>query len=255
MKSSGKTSPKSDRSSIAAHPDSHRESLDGPPPRPEEGLLVSLGRYLVSSYLPTLMHALFHLMAVLLAFIIGTVWAAREADLRDIRAELAVLRPLAGEATRLKDKSDILVKNPPEPCADGFTVGIHEESFKIPLWSRILSGEQAFVIDQAVFDKVQVGFKTLGEAVETSKSKTNIAQCRNLAEDTNTALVSLKKTLDDRVTELQTKQTELKRGFRPEGLMRYVLLALVAWVLVILVPPGIYTAGVIRKRRGKQRRG
>lgn len=215
----------------------------------DDGFWGRLHRYLVGSYMPTLMHALFHLMGVLLAFIMASAWAARETDLKDTRTELAVLKALANEASALHKRAQDLNVGPTyKDCPRTFYLTDKKDTsvFSAPVWQSVYVSDHALIIGSTLYDKFERTYSELGLAPTISRLYSP-SKCAIFLRQKESALLGLAVEANKNIKEAEDKLGKLDGALWSPRYDRHIKYTLFAWILIILSPAGFYVAELIWK--------
>jgi hypothetical protein len=231
-----------------------------------DGFWPRFKRYLVGSYVPTLMHALFHLMGVLLAFIMASAWSARENELKDVRTQLAVLNALLQEADGLyKQANNWDLDAPPNPCSRAFysadtspsssTGGqaagagreqkIPELLFTTPIWQGVFVSDHALVIRKDTYNELRQTYGDLALAPAATAVK-----CGGFLKKIRGQLERLKNDLDSDRGDAESRLTTLDNALWSPRYDRNIRTILLVWISIMLSPAVIFALELVWKQQG-----
>ena len=211
------------------------------------GLAAFLRRYLVSDhYWETATGGTFHLVAILMAFIIGTAWGNRDTTLKDLRSQQVVLTVLAQEIGTLRAHVDALKRMPPSTCEDGFT----GTKWNTPVWDDVSKSEKYLLIDEKFYPRIRDIYTRVATARQYSSVTPDCAgHVDALAKD-------LQKFLDDPRDGMQAHINAAKAGRANllwSSLWQIVLLTVAGLVVVWSLPPAARAAEFLLRRRALER--
>jgi hypothetical protein len=204
--------------------------------------LHRFGRYLSRSYPELAINVFFQFLGVMLGFAIGTaIWPARVAELADLRAQLAVLRPLLAEINVLHQRTVALQRAAPPDC---------QITFAFPRWESISVSEGALLLEDQLFNDVRKTYQELALASENAKGMDQ-TQCQAFLGDLGERLVATRNKIVSVVRTAEGQRNQLRGQLQMRGLVRF-LLGVVALSLVgLLIPVGLYRVGLLLTRTGR----
>jgi len=223
------------------------ESAESRPP-----LRLALWRYLVGErYTETVAHGLFHFTVIMLAFIIGNVWASRDAEMRDLRGQRSVLIPLSQEISHLKRRTEsILAKAPAPPngCSNEFKGHLWD----FERWQSITPSDRYYLLaDPDFYDSLLAFYGLMGQAPGQAK----------IGDVSASACLKVVKGIDGQIAAFLARITAhmqtLDRGYRgyqrilSTSHLRIFLLTL-AGLGVIVVLPLVLQAAEYRLRLSRR---
>jgi hypothetical protein len=200
-------------------------------------------RYFVGSYVPTLMHALFHLMGVLLAFIMASAWNARESDLRDYRTQLAVLNALRDEANFLEATADSLTKRPIiGKCSDLLFAEDKKPVFQTPVWLGVYVSENALVIGSALYEDIKETYRQLDSAPRLAGLIADNEKCQEFFNERKQMLDRLVDTMNANIKVARDQMQALDAALWSPRYDVFIKVTFLTWVFIILSPLLVYAA-------------
>lgn len=160
-----------------------------------KGFAICLWLYLRERYWPTIKDALFQFLAVLLAFVLASAWAAQDARVRALNGQIAVTRLLVQEAAGLREVVQSLAAKLDEdifqnsqtpnsnkslvtPCTVGFA-DKNGPFLTTPVWQSILASERVIVLGDKRFGELRKTYANLSRVRVTSRFL-SAQQCKEL---------------------------------------------------------------------------
>lgn len=191
---------------------------------------TALWRYLVSErYADTVIHGLFHFVVIMLAFVVANVWASREAKIREIRGEYAVLILLENELSGLRAYADRLSKETVQPCKDGFS----NEAWSPRKWDSMRPEDLSYLLlNWDFYNQLVVTYDDVRSRMTQSESVTSVKRCKELWANAWTTLNNFSEKMITHRAELQ-RQYESYQGLR--GLLSMTNVRIYGWTVAALI--------------------
>jgi len=236
----------------------HRPAVTPPP-----GRRGALRRYLVSErYADTVAHGLFHFTVIMLAFIIGNVWASHDAELRDLRGQYAVLLPLKEELDTFQ--AQVLVNElnppmlpsqekrssdsygpPPTPCQNGFASAYSRNTAG---WRSIRQQDRYYLLaDWAFYVQLDTMYKTAASESDAAVMATTRADCQKHWKLFGERLIAFNKVMNAHLVDLQDQYAGPWWRFSQHHVR--ILLYTLAGLAIVLALPVLIRAGENTLRR------
>lgn len=198
---------------------------------------TAMWSYLISNeYADTVVHGLFHFVVIMLAFVVGNVWANREATLQVIRGQYAVMILLDDELNRLQTHALRLSRDKRlQPCKDGFS----SQNWSTKQWDSMRREDLAYLLANWDFYKGLVGvYNDVKTRASQGVSAASVERCTELWAGASKRLNEFRQTMTTHRNELgeQLKNYEGWRGVVSPTNMRIYGWILVGLVAVITLP-------------------
>lgn len=227
---------------------------------------AQLKRYVTHDYVPTLMHAMFHLMAVLLAFILASAWNARETDIKDLNAKLGITNVLQREAAFNSGYAQDLLDRPATrrpPCPGIFFKNGKdgELAFSTTRWDGFNNSGQAVVLGTTryaehvtLYDRVDEAFRYLTNQPETTKRFGATEACTEALEKIQKDFKTLANLLGTEARKTEADVRTLQDSLWPPRFYSRIAKTFAVWLTIILMPVGIYAGQLAWQQWAHRRR-
>jgi hypothetical protein len=192
-----------------------------------------LGRWLAQAYPSLALGALIELVAVLIAFITGSVVQVRLSEQQDLRQELAALRPILVELNLLHRTAEQLQRTPPSRCA---------VSFKFPRWEAVGASEAGLLLSPPLFEEIRKTYEVLSLAPVDSEGL-GTEQCKTfLANLIATKLIPTAGVVARDIERVRRERDAIRAQVRIGGLVRVLGTAIAITLLLLFLPVAVYVA-------------